>query len=89
MQQEIITIVNKLGLHARAAIKLVNLASRFSAESQLTRDTKTVNCKSIMGVMMLGAGKGTELNLTTEGSDEIEALRQIKTLILNRFDEAE
>ena len=89
MQRETVTIVNKLGLHARAAIKLVNLASRFAAESQLTRDNKTVNCKSIMGIMMLGAAKGTQLELTVTGADELEALDQIKLLIANRFDEAE
>lgn len=89
MLSEQITIVNKLGLHARAAIKLVNLASRYSAESQLSNGTKTVNCKSIMGIMMLGASKGTELTLTVTGTDELEALSQIKALIANRFDEAE
>ena len=89
MLSEQITIVNKLGLHARAAIKLVNLAGRFSAESQLSNGTKTVNCKSIMGIMMLGASKGTELTLIVTGDDEAEALSQIKALIANRFDEAE
>ncbi|MDQ2993438.1 MAG: HPr family phosphocarrier protein [Pseudomonadota bacterium] len=84
-----VLICNKLGLHARAAIKLVTLASRFAAETQLTRDGKTVNCKSIMGVMMLGASKGTELDLTATGDDEQKALEQIKQLIDNRFDEAE
>jgi phosphocarrier protein HPr len=89
MLQETVTICNKLGLHARASIKLVNLASRFGAESKLTRDSKTVNCKSIMGIMMLGAAKGTELVLTVNGTDELEAITQIKALIENRFDEAE
>ena len=89
MLREKVTIINKLGLHARASIKLVKLASHFSAESQLTRDNKTVNCKSIMGIMMLGASQGTELELTVDGPDELEALNQIKALIQNRFDEAE
>ena len=89
MLQIKVTICNKLGLHARAAIKLVNLASRFAAESLLTRNDKTVNCKSIMGVMMLGASKGTELNLSVKGEDEHLALEAIKKLIENRFDEAE
>jgi phosphocarrier protein HPr len=89
MLNEKVTIINKLGLHARAAIKLVNLASRFAAESQLTRDSKTVNCKSIMGIMMLGAAKGTQLDLSVTGPDELEALTQIKALIENRFEEAE
>ncbi len=89
MLREKVTIINKLGLHARASIKLVNLASRYSAESKLTLDNKTVNCKSIMGIMMLGAAKGTELELTVSGPDELEALAQIKALFENRFDEAE
>lgn len=89
MQHEKVTIINKLGLHARACIKLVNVANHFSSESQLTRDNKTVNCKSIMGIMMLGASKGTELELTVSGPDELEAITQIKALIQNRFDEAE
>ncbi|MBX9587610.1 MAG: HPr family phosphocarrier protein [Gammaproteobacteria bacterium] len=89
MISEKVTIINKLGLHARASIKLVNLAGHFSAESKLTLDNKTVNCKSIMGIMMLGAAKGTELELTVSGSDELEAFTQIKALFENRFDEAE
>lgn len=89
MLREKVTIINKLGLHARASIKLVNLANHFSSESQLTRDDKTVNCKSIMGIMMLGASQGTELELSVSGTDESEALAQIKSLIQNRFDEAE
>jgi len=89
MLKEKVTICNKLGLHARAAIKLVHLASRYAAESQITRDDKTVNCKSIMGVMMLGAAKGTELTLTVTGPDEATALSELKTLINARFGEAE
>jgi phosphocarrier protein len=89
MLSETVIIVNKLGLHARASIKLVNLASRFISESQLSKGSKTADCKSIMGIMMLGASKGTELNLSVNGPDEVEALAQIKALIANRFDEAE
>ncbi len=89
MLQETVTICNKLGLHARAAIKLVHLASAYAAESKISRDDKTVNCKSIMGVMMLGASKGTELTLTVTGEDEAIALNEIKNLIANRFGEAE
>lgn len=84
-----VTIVNKLGLHTRAAAKLVHLASRFSSVSKLTKDTKTVNCKSIMGVMMLAASKGTQLELSVEGEDEKEAMNAIVELIAERFGEAE
>lgn len=84
-----VTIVNKLGLHTRAAAKLVHLASRFASVSKLTKDTKTVNCKSIMGVMMLAATKGTKLELTVEGEDEKEAMKAIKELIADRFGEPE
>lgn len=84
-----ITIINKLGLHARATAKLVHLASRYASESKLVKGDKTVNCKSIMGVMMLAASKGTELELIVEGDDEALALEAIEELINNRFDEAE
>lgn len=84
-----VTIINKLGLHTRAAAKLVHLASRYGSESKLIKGNKTVNCKSIMGVMMLAASKGTELELTVDGDDEIAAMEAIINLINNRFDEAE
>jgi phosphocarrier protein HPr len=84
-----ITITNKLGLHARAAAKLVHLASRFASESKLIRDTKVVNSKSIMGVMMLAANKGTEIELQVEGEDEQEAMQALCELINNRFGERE
>jgi len=84
-----ITIVNKLGLHARAAAKLVHLASRYGSKSQLIRGEKIVNCKSIMGVMMLAASKGTELELVVDGEDEAECMQHIHALIENKFDEAE
>lgn len=82
-----VLIINKLGLHARAAAKLVNLASRFHAEIQLKRDHKVVNCKSIMGVMLLAAAQGTELELICTGEDEQEAMTAIEQLIMNKFDE--
>lgn len=85
-----VTIVNKLGLHARASAKLVNMASRFASVSKLTKDdNKTVNCKSIMGIMMLAAAKGTKLVLTVEGEDEKEAMKAIAALIADRFGELE
>lgn len=82
-----ITIINKLGLHARAAAKFVALAGRFSCKIEIARNGRVVNGKSIMGVMMLAASKGTELDLCVEGEDEQEALNQLETLINNRFGE--
>jgi len=84
-----VIIVNKLGLHARAAAKLVTLASHFSSEVFLQRNGNEVNAKSIMGVMMLAAGKGTELILQAQGEDEAEAIQELQSLIENRFEEAE
>ena len=84
-----ITIVNRLGLHARAAAKFVNLASSFDSEISLTRNGQSVNGKSIMGVMMLAAAKGTTLGLSAEGSDAREALQQLDTLVAERFGEEE
>lgn len=87
MKRETVTIVNKLGLHARAAAKLVNTAAGFRSEVRLRRDSKEANAKSIMGVMMLAAGKGTELELEVEGPDEDEAFTAMKRLIGDRFGE--
>ncbi len=84
-----VTIVNKLGLHARAAAKFVGCAAAFSSSIQAGKDDDLVDGKSIMSVMMLAAGKGTELDLEIEGSDEESALEALTTLIDNRFDEAE
>lgn len=84
-----ITIINKLGLHARAASKLVNLTSQYSSEVMLDKQGNRVNAKSIMGVMMLAASKGSEMVLEVEGEDETECSDAIITLINNRFDENE
>ena len=84
-----VTIVNKLGLHARAAAKFVGCTSAFSSSIQAGTDGNMVDAKSIMSVMMLAAGKGTVLDVRIEGSDEEAALEALKTLIENRFDEAE
>lgn len=89
MISEKITIINKLGLHARAAAKLVSTASKFTSEVNITSDTKTVNTKSIMGVMMLAAAKGTELQLKIEGPDEQQARDAIVALINDYFGEGE
>jgi phosphocarrier protein len=89
MISENITIVNKLGLHARAASKLVNCASQFESEVFITRKGNRVNAKSIMGVMMLAASKGAELELEVEGNDEQLCRDAIVELIKDRFGETE
>lgn len=89
MLRKKITIVNKLGLHARAAAKLVHLASRYGSEILLIKNDQRVNGKSIMGVMMLAAAKGIELELEVEGEDEVMALEAVEGLISNRFGESE
>ena len=89
MQKKELTIINKLGLHARAAAKLVTLASEFDSNIQVARNGQQVNGKSIMGIMMLAASRGTTLEISAEGSDETEALAAIEKLIEDRFHEAE
>ncbi len=84
-----VTIVNKLGLHARAAAKLVGCTAAFSSVIRMGKDGEMVDAKSIMSVMMLAAGKGTVLDLQVDGKDEQAALEALTTLIANRFDEAE
>jgi phosphocarrier protein len=89
MAEREVTIVNRLGLHARAAAKLVNLASEYAADVRVAKDGKEVSGKSIMGVMMLAAAKGTRIRLIAEGRDEDEALSALETLIDNKFDESD
>ena len=89
MQDKTVTIVNKLGLHARAAAKFVTLASSFASDVKLARNSQEVNGKSIMGVMMLAASKGADVRLITDGSDENDAIDKLTELIKNRFGEAE
>jgi phosphocarrier protein HPr len=84
-----ITIINKLGLHARAAAKFVSCASSFSSTIQTGKDGNLVDGKSIMSIMMLAAGQGTILDLHICGKDEEAALNALQALIGNRFDEAE
>lgn len=84
-----ITISNKLGLHARAAAKLVTAASGFESDIQLIRDTRRANAKSIMGVMMLAAGKGTTLKLVVSGDDAEAAVNTLQTLVNDKFGEGE
>ncbi len=89
MIEQKVTIINKLGLHARASSKFVSLASKFHSQIELCRGTKIVNAKSIMGVMMLAAAKEAELLLKVDGDDEVQAMEALTKLIANRFDEAE
>ncbi|MCP4335913.1 MAG: HPr family phosphocarrier protein [Gammaproteobacteria bacterium] len=89
MIKQNITIINKLGLHARAASKLVNCASQFESEVFIGRNGNQVNAKSIMGVMMLAASKGVELELEVDGGDEQACHQALVELIGNRFGEDE
>ena len=89
MPQTEVEIVNKLGLHALASAKLTQLAGQFACEVWLSRNGRRVNAKSIMGVMMLAAGKGARVGLETEGSDADAALAAIALLIADKFGEGE
>lgn len=84
-----IEIINKLGLHARAAAKLVGVTAQFQSKIQLKRGDRTIDAKSIMALLMLGAGKGSMLKLIVDGGDEQRAHDAVVALINNRFDEAE
>ena len=84
-----IEIINKLGLHARASAKLTQTASTFPCEVTLSRNGRSVNAKSIMGVMMLAATRGSSVTLETRGVEEDAAMDALVTLINNRFDETE
>jgi phosphocarrier protein len=84
-----LTIVNKLGLHARASAKLTQVASGFKSEVWLTRNGRRVNAKSIMGVMMLAAGKGASVLVEADGDDADAALAALRALIADRFGEGE
>lgn len=83
------TIVNKLGLHARAAAKLIDLASGFESRIRMCRDGREADAKSIMQVMMLAASKGTDLEVSAQGPDAAEAVAAIERLVAGRFDESE
>ena len=84
-----IKITNKLGLHARASAKFVSTAARFQSQIDVTKDSHTVNAKSIMGVMMLAANQGCEITLSIEGPDEQQANEALVQLIKNNFGESE
>ncbi len=89
MLEEHIEIVNKLGLHARAATKLANTANRYSSQVSIEFSGKSIDGKSIMSLMLLAAAKGSVVTVRTEGGDETEAMDAIRSLIQNRFDEEE
>lgn len=89
MIQQEIEIVNKLGLHARASAKLTQLAGKYKSEVWLTRNSRRVNGKSIMGVMMLAAGKGSKVMLETDGEQEQECFDAILALVNDKFGEGE
>ncbi|MEI6868919.1 MAG: HPr family phosphocarrier protein [Methylophilaceae bacterium] len=84
-----IKIINKLGLHARASAKLTQVANQFESDIWIEKNDKTVNAKSIMGIMMLAASQGTDIKISTEGVDEKEALDSISALINDYFGEGE
>lgn len=89
MIQKQLRIVNKLGLHARAAAKFVSTASRYQSRIEVERNGQRVNGKSIMGVMMLAAPKGSKIKVETNGPDEAEAMDTLLALIADRFGEGE
>ena len=89
MLQREVEILNKLGLHARASAKLTQLAARYQSEVQMSRNGRKVNAKSIMGVMMLAAGKGAKVTIETDGPDENDAMDAIVALIGDCFGEGQ
>ncbi|MFZ9562556.1 MAG: HPr family phosphocarrier protein [Burkholderiales bacterium] len=89
MQQQEAEIINKLGLHARASAKLTQAAGNYASSVWLTRNGRRVNAKSIMGVMMLAAAKGSKVTIETDGPDESEAMKALLALIADRFGEGE
>lgn len=84
-----IEIINKLGLHARASAKLTQLAAKFKSEVWMTRNAQRINAKSIMGVMMLAAGKGAKVVIEASGEDEIDCIQALESLINGKFGEDE
>jgi len=89
MQKQTITITNKLGLHARASAKLTKLAGSFPCQVWISKGERRVNAKSIMGVMMLAAGLGTEVEMETDGEQEAEAMQALVALFADKFGEGE
>ncbi|MDP2827740.1 MAG: HPr family phosphocarrier protein [Sulfuricellaceae bacterium] len=89
MLQQDIEIINKLGLHARASAKLTQTAGQYASSIWLSRNGKRINAKSIMGVMMLAAAKGTTIGIEVEGEDELPAMQALTDLINDKFGEGE
>ena len=89
MLQQEVEIINKLGLHARASAKLTQVAGQFGCDIWLSRNGRRVNAKSIMGVMMLAAAKGSTIVIETDGADEAPAMHALVQLVANRFGEEE
>ena len=89
MKSVTVSIINKLGLHARASSKLVMLANQFNANITISKDRKSANAKSLMTVMMLAANNGSTVIITADGTDEELAVTQLTELINNKFGEAE
>jgi phosphocarrier protein len=89
MLQQEAEIINKLGLHARASAKLTQVAGSYASQVWLSRNGRRVNAKSIMGVMMLAAAKGSKIVIETEGTDEAAAMQALQELIADRFGESE
>ena len=89
MIQQDLEIINKLGLHARASAKFTQLAARFQSDVWLTRNARRINAKSIMGVLMLAAGKGAKVSLEADGAEEKECVEALAKLINDKFGEGE
>jgi len=89
MPQREVQIVNKLGLHARASDRLTQLAGSFPCEVWLSRGSRRVNAKSIMGVMMLAAARGATISIETDGDSDVQALEALVALVADRFGEGE
>ena len=89
MKEETLTLRNRLGLHARAAAKFVHAAASFQSKVSITKDGDEVDGKSILGLLLLAAGKGTPLLVRAEGSDEEQAMASLRDLVERKFDEAE
>lgn len=87
MTTRMVTVVNQLGLHARAAARFVHMATRFESHIRVTRDTKVMDGKSIMGILLLAAGRGTTITITAEGRDEADAVNALAQLVESGFGE--
>ncbi len=87
MTSQSVLVVNQLGMHARAAAKFVHLATRYEARVRVARDSREMDGKSIMGILLLAAARGTQLTITTDGSDEAEALEALCALVTDGFGE--